>query len=630
MSKYGFVNPGYDLILRDSELLSAAKELGAFGSRLEDALAQYDSTLESITETSIRSGSLHDALVLYCAYVKKLEKISAGVGRAFKRIVKNYLSEIDTADDYLYVSDLSPVRDFSDEEYQHLINCLDDPWCSLTDSVGDWLYDKVVKVADILPWDNVSSFLNSCHRLLLDYNDETADGLSRLFERVYGTDADYGRSISGSTPTDSNYYTCHFGCVAAALFDIRDMMTEMSRLLSAGTKSFNVSAVKSGLNGIYSELLNDFHMMLAVPGPDSIPSTEQISRFAELPWAATFSTDFASVGALFIADLGGLQAAEMTFFQMFGMARATAAHGDYQTYATKELLLSVMKDMCADENSDAEYWKDYTEGLKTFLKYYKKYGKKTYEYLNTHRDEDGRLLLDGRTIDAKEFCEFLDGLGNAQTILDMGGKGIDYLAALLTDYSRGLEVLDSFEKNYSGDPTILSAVSDIKALYGKEFCAWAEQAVEGVTEASLGLALDALSKVSPVMLTLSAIDKGITLAGDVSGLGEQARSTYDAMTHFQIQSASNEAYLAALKKFQAAAPDSREYGQLAADVSNCFDLNKQNMIKMFDSMANASDGMKKSYFRYCAGKAESLSMTSDTPPRILSYEEYLKVYAVAE
>lgn len=136
MSKYGFVNPGYDLILRDSELLSAAKELGAFGSRLEDALAQYDSTLESITETSIRSGSLHDALVLYCAYVKKLEKISAGVGRAFKRIVKNYLSEIDTADDYLYVSDLSPVRDFSDEEYQHLINCLDDPWCSLTDSVG--------------------------------------------------------------------------------------------------------------------------------------------------------------------------------------------------------------------------------------------------------------------------------------------------------------------------------------------------------------------------------------------------------------------------------------------------------------------------------------------------------------
>ena len=174
-----------ELIIKDSEFTSAGKKFEAYCGVLEDVILQYKTTLNNISTTVISSGATHDAIVRYNDYVAKLEMIAKGTGEKCNSLVNSFISEIERADDYLYDAGISnSTRDFSSEEYKRLVDCLDDPWCSVTDSIGDWFYDKFNKIVDFFNWDSAKSYLQKCHRLLLDYNDETKQGLKLLFDRV--------------------------------------------------------------------------------------------------------------------------------------------------------------------------------------------------------------------------------------------------------------------------------------------------------------------------------------------------------------------------------------------------------------------------------------------------------------
>ena len=618
---------GYYFILSDREFEEVASEVSAYCKQLELGLDQYSSAITSVASASIPSGQVHDALVTYTDYIEKLKIISTGIGEKFSRIVQSFISEVEDADSYLYTAGQSTKRDFSEEEYQHLKECLDDPWCSVTDSIGDWVYSKILGLVDFFHWDSAKQYLHDCHRLLLDYNDETLAGLTAVFSNVHGIDSKYGASIAGAGGS-GDYYTAHFAYAIIALCDVRDMMNEMAAIIEPGKGRFTPSAINSRLGGKYSEMLDDFEKFIAVPERGAKATPEEISDFASQPWATRFFSGFSIPTLMFIGSVGGLEAVEMILFQMFGITKDTAVNGNYESYITKKELLELLEDMTVDGLYSGSEQQELVDDMKTFLKYFKKYGKEGYDYLNTHRyGEDGKLILDGRTVEARKYREFLDSLGNAKEILSYGDKGLDYLSRLLADYSKGLEVIESFEANCEGNPEMLQSVHEIKALYNKEFLAWGDEAYRRVKDVGYDLAIEELANASPVMAVVNAIDKGIGVVGDVSGLGEDAKSTYSALIHFNMSTTTNDAFVKAVEKLQAADPGSEEYSALATDVNNCFALHKKNLIEMFNNMADASNGTEKSYYRYCASEAGKLSLSTYREPTIMSYDDYLKVYS---
>ena len=620
--------PGYYLIVNDNEFKNAASEISSYCRNLESALDQYSQIVSAVASSAIISGDVHEALLLYYEYTEKLKTISAGIGEKFSRIVDSFIDDIDRADSYLYLPGVS-TRDFSEEEYQHLKDCLDDPWCSITDKFGDWIYSGILGIIDFFHFDSIKTYLQDCHRLLLDYNDETLCGLNTIFNNVHSLDSTYGRSIAGSSPIEADYYTCHFAYASLALCSVRDMMNEMASVIDPAKGKITPKTVRSRLNDLYLEALAYYENLIAVPDKESKPTIEEIARFVESPWSDKCATLFIDPASDFITDLGGIEAAQMVLFQMFGIAKDTFLNNDYKSFILKKQLLNLLEGMSEADLYTGSDEQDGLNEMKVYLKYFKKYGEKAYEYLNTNRyGDDGKLILDGRTVEAKEFREFIGSLGNAINILKYGDKGIDYLSRLLVDYSKGVAVIESFETNCVNDPKMEAVVKEIKALYKKEFIAWAEEAYNQIEEAGFDLTVAAMSKASPVMLVVSAIDAGIGTVGNISGLGPEAKSMYSALNHFNMSTSTENALSNAVEKMRTADPTSEEYERLAADVNNCFSLYKSNIVEMFENMAKASTGTKKAYYKYCVSQANDFSIKNYKEPAIMSYNDYVKAFGV--
>ena len=644
---------GYpDLIVKDDEYESASKKFSAFHSNLMNAIKQYQTILTNISTSAVSSGATHDALMLYMDYINALEIVVEDLSGRYEEVVNSFIFEIEQADDYLYDAGISDIaRDFSQPLYEHLISCLDDPWCSVTDYFGDFVYGKFLDILDFFNADSVKAWLNSCHRLLLDYNDETRQGLRLLFDEVHRIDSKYGVSIAGAGGGD--YYTAYFDYINLTMYSIRDMLNEMAEIIKPGSGAFAVGEIQDRLGAAYQELLGYYKETIKISRIHNTPTIEEISNFASQPMACSFFGGFNAPISDYIGNIGTLEAAQMVLFEMFGITTdkllyggdgkltsdeiiallsgnngyllAKQSSGDsYDVHIVKKLL-SVLQGMSDNYEYSGSEEEKLVDDCKTFLKYIEKYGDKWYKELNTTYGEDGKLLLDGRTIEAKEFKSFLQSLDNAQNILKYGSSAAEYLARLFADYQAGLQVIDSFERNYAGDETILKATDEIRDLYNKEFSAWAGEAFDVVKEHGFDIAIKELSNVCPVVAVVNKIGEGIDFVGELTGFGSESHSMYDSLIYHKLYSSSYSAYGNALNHFKAQTPGTEAYEQAAKDLENCFNLHKSNIEEIYKAMAGATHGEQQSYYKYCAKQASLLSMKSGFEPDLLSFEEFCAI-----
>ena len=429
----------------------------------------------------------------------------------------------------------------------------------------------------------------------------------------------------------------------------------MAELIQPNGRPFTGGEIESRLGESYRDLQKYYNMTVEISKRYSAPTIEDIENFAApgKPWVFTaFDTPVID----YIGDISNFDELLMCLFNLFGVFKGKLVHGDdgevtvdeliaaltgnnayligtnlvsddeYKTYLIKEQLLSVLRDMSENYDYSGSVEEQTIDDFQTLLKHMKKFGNEWYEKLNSMRREDGSLVLDGRTREARHFRSFLDSLNNAGNILSWGDASAEYLAQLFANYSAGLEIIDSFERNYSGDATMQKAVEQIRELYNKEFNAWLTEACEKVAELGTDAALKALAELSPVMQVISKIEGTIDQIGEISGFGERAQSMYDSLTYHTLYSSSASAYNSALEHFREQTPGTEEYLQAAKDLENCFNLHKNNLIKLYESMADASTGLKQGYYKYCARQAALLSMKSETP-ELMTFEEFCSLKA---
>ena len=594
------------MVIKDAELQEASEKFRPFFNELNDVVKQYKTALLDVSNNAIKSGKTHDALVTYLNYVDKLVTVVGEIGGVFENITYDFLDLLDGIDDYLYEPYANVERDFSDEQYNYLVECLDDPWCEMTDNWGD-------KLLQGLSWlFNLKEKINNCHKLLLDLNDETKSGLKSLFDEAHDLDFKYGHSVSGGVSNEEDFYTAYFSALCMALCGIRDLLKEMATVIDPVNGSFTPIQVEARLGNAYREMMDYYDQSVEISRVNESPTIPVISDFASQPWARSYFSDFNYPIDMYIMDIGGYEAFKMVVYNMFQIGKDHILHSDYEKYMTKKHLLEVLETMGEGYHYSESDEKKNVALCGKFLGYVKKYGKDWYE------------KLDKRTREAKQFKEFLESLGNAQDILNYGSAGIDYLARLFTDYSAGLETIESFRRNCD-DPVMLESVAEIEALYKKEFGAWAKEAWGVFIDKGFDRAMQLLGKKCSVLAVVSAIDEGIQFVGNVTGDGAKSESMYHSLVFHDLCASSSEAYQNALEKFIKMKPEDEGYEQAAQDLSNCFNMHKLNTVKLYEAMENASTGDKRSYYHYCAKQAKMMSMHDNQAVSLMSYEEYLEL-----
>ena len=117
----------YVIKVKDSEFDDIGNEFLSYGNALNVLILNYIIYLSEISLNAVSSGSTHDAIVCFVEYISKIKDIANELGQKFKVLSDDYVyNKIDKADDYLYETGMSVIRDFSNSEYKKLMKMLND------------------------------------------------------------------------------------------------------------------------------------------------------------------------------------------------------------------------------------------------------------------------------------------------------------------------------------------------------------------------------------------------------------------------------------------------------------------------------------------------------------------------
>lgn len=93
---------GKELIIDDD----FCKEMGTYftnqGEHMDKMVADYVEVLQNIRDKAITGGDVAKALSVYIEYAKKLNKQIGNISTIAKTHVDNFLSRVDSADQYLF------------------------------------------------------------------------------------------------------------------------------------------------------------------------------------------------------------------------------------------------------------------------------------------------------------------------------------------------------------------------------------------------------------------------------------------------------------------------------------------------------------------------------------------------
>ena len=172
----------YDLYLLDEEYETNQKKILEYADEFEAELEIYCNVLTYITENVLISGNAHDALVAFNDFAIQLKGTVSEVALKYGTISSAFVGDVMGADKVLYIDG---NRDYREEQYELLMSCLDDPWCELTDQMGDYVTGFVFKalngIGDLFHWKALKEKLSSMHGWILDQNDVQKEQLRDIF-----------------------------------------------------------------------------------------------------------------------------------------------------------------------------------------------------------------------------------------------------------------------------------------------------------------------------------------------------------------------------------------------------------------------------------------------------------------
>ena len=626
----------HDFILKDSEFYQFAMDNSAFCEELENTLETYDWVIQQVLNEGVTSGKVHDALVVYQDYVKKLKKQASGIGKSMEQAINSFIKKVDKADDFLYGSSGESVysaltRDFSQAEYDKLEKYLTSDWynSAVHDSsslhVLEWLTKKAISLIEkVIPM--TKDYFDQCTRMIVDLNDESIQTIRQIFLATHEIDTAYGGG--------HELYGGHFGSLCEMMHKVHVMIQEMNVLISGG--EFTAQAVELKLGPLYREL-SKLHDQVVSVDYEKVPTVTEIAAFAGQDWAPSYFSGVTSLAVEYAEGIDWGDGVLMVYTQMYDMFKTKVvgtvssffdspnAPQRYEDMVTESYLMSLIIDAANTRGlfDDLET-KDLYDDASELLALYKKYGGKINKYLK--KNMDGTVTIDGKKYSQKDFSNFMDWIGRAGTILEIGGEATELVLQYYADYTESIEILDSIQRTYGSQNDEFSrAMAHIRELYEKDVDAHLGEAAEVIAKHGYDEAKRLLKKVKIGESSFSnvfTIFKTMKSANEMSGLGDEMKAKYDFMIYRGIYNSTRNSYENALSNLQELDPSSKAYASAAKDVENSFNLCKDSAAKMFECMMNSSSGIKRSYYRYCKQQVSGASILDKAPMSFMSYEDF--------
>lgn len=605
------------IIIRDNDFLSFAGSYKKCLTNYKEWFQTYLDILDDVCSTGIKSGRVYEGLVSFKFELHKVIDIPDVLISALNSTINLYLDDLDNAQkvngvSILYDRNYPGKKDYSSSYFEQLKRVAEDAdydsgfFNQALDFVEDTYYG-VMKFFGCYDNSKEKNIRNT-HEALLQYNDVTRRQIINIEMQIENAEEVCASRLR-------------------QIIDTVDALREYIYVFSQNIQKYQYDpdsfVFNAEFDSKYALLVEKWNDIISI----NVPTDEEIRDFIQSEASEDFLNEEVAVIDDYLADLSTIDIDDYNFwkiiiFQMFNITEGQiSSNGDYSELLEKKELTDMLEELSENYSYDNSDEQEIVDECKDFLKYVKKYGDKWYEYMNTTRDENGKLLLDGRTKQAKEFNKFLDSLGNAKDILKYGDQAITILSKLFVDYEKNLEFLDSFERNANLSQSMKDCFAEIRATYEHSL----NQTLTDIGRQIVDNGVDGLYSIS-VGKIVGIVKSSIGFVGDVTGDSGRTAAQVELLTYgYDVVNSSQSAFIESMRKLKAASEEDENYSQLMSDFKNCFTIYKTSIKRLFEKMAAASTVPQKDYYYYCSSEVASMKISDFGKKELMSYEDYLKV-----
>lgn len=535
----------------------------------EQLLCLYRFYIRCIHGHGIKAGAAADALADFIEQVDRMADVISKIGRDYSRKIRNFLEDIDTADDVLFKNE--GRKKLTDEEFNNAMSAaqIDLSW----DTFGTWLLEKAFGFAkDKLDYsEEIDAQKGEMYKLVKELNDVSKGEL---------------QEIKGNVRAVDNRYRIQLLNVYKELRNYAALLNKLIWIVAPKENNFTNENIADLSKAI--DQAEKFHQKVVRDPNYNEVSDNDVKYFCDNV-EDYFEYSTMSIKFLCENSLGNL------FLTEFEAYRATVN-------AAKEYFNSYSKDYVQSKEAFDSVKSDFDE----MLKLYNQYGSKFAE----HFPDKGKAEM------------FNQLVARVSELSDDVEKYIDIWYQMFFDMSESKKVLERFKANCDmNNENVAKALERIEDLYDKKLDAYLDETFEelklnfesGLKENAVSVIVEGLKKKNKIIGGLVDITVG------------QAFKEVDAIALYDWVETTDTSFENAARKLKATNPDSPDYAVNVKTVREAFEAAKQARLNFFKEMGNSyADGTdKKAYCEYAYSVIEDASLNEWEKLNILSYSDYI-------
>jgi len=227
-----------DIVISDESFINESKRAMKYGDNSETIIESVVKILKNVCESGIMAGNVADNFKTYSESIFGLKDQLGQILHENAREISNLISEVDTADDYLYPGDggydslgekAYVVRFFTDTMKTMILNRISENNDNYTEPISFNEEFSNVRIGLLALIDNYKSALSKEYNFicqLVDYNNTTKEEIEKIWSAVASLDNSY-----------SSILLEHYGY----LQEYDKAISGLTEIINGGKPSFDIS-----------------------------------------------------------------------------------------------------------------------------------------------------------------------------------------------------------------------------------------------------------------------------------------------------------------------------------------------------------------------------------------------------
>lgn len=541
-----------ELYINTALLEANAKNVKKACEQADKYFNDYYSALKNIKTYGLMEGKTAEAFSNYISKVELILNKAAPIGEQYYILIKSFLTDIDSADNFLYKGKgIKKLRDSDFEDAQNAVLHNND----FSIEIINWIVSKICQFISINQFTNAMNLTENAKKQL---KEKTGNELNLIKSAVRTTDKSYANKFALLYDSISAYKS-----MIDILFDLVDPVKKDNFFSTAYDAEY----------GNFSEIISS--------NADLMKNNFYVTDSSVYDFSKTNGKDY----------FDNIDAILKQFYDEQKAKKIITSKSE-QYYLLKNALKEELN----------KFSKDYSESRST-TEAYKKNFDNILNTISEFGDQwDKHIAIPDEQKEAMN--SLLNLIGGAKKISSLADDVIDSLYQLFFSMAESKKMLNAFLSNYdNSDPTVNAAITQLKDLYNKKSYAIANE----ITEKIINREKNAIKGLCP-----SKYISSILSAIDFKQNADNVKERRNAVEYYDFVKASQQAYINSINKLKGIGKNNPNYKQYVYNAKVCFQIAKNAKLKMLKYMiASSKDKSKKEYYQYCYNQLKHADMSDD-------------------